>query len=598
MRTYKQGILLPLKKQLLLIIIVFLVCISIITSVTCTFYTKIHTETLQKQTTLYTSQLSVSVNEIYRTCHDIAYSLSYDQMIQNYLITETSADKYKNYNLAYNQIINLMNLSPYIKDIAVIGNSGNSATVNGDYEAYTEIIRGSDLLNKSLASYGTASIKDADCQILSIPIYHLTATDTSQIGFLFIAVDINTFFLENPVSNTDYISQCILTDSNKTKISGSPQFYSALLKHPDDTEIHMNSEHYLVTQSSIPIVGNTLYILVNKDMITASGKQIAKIHFICMFILMLIIVGIIFKLYHPLIKSLQTLTSYMKSVSSEKISNYKDGVLIQQGFLGSTEIKNISDSFNYMLLRIYKLNHTIFENHTRMYEMEINNKKTEIAFLRSQINPHFLYNTLTMICGMASIGMKQEIIDTASSLSQIFRYAIKGNEMVTLEEELKIVQSYLQIQLYRFEDRFTVNYNLPDELLPCMIPKMILQPLIENAIVHGLEPSRTQGNLEIGARKNPEKEYLVIWVFDTGIGMPDDKKDAIREALSSLHTSPHKNLPPSDCQDSIGLFNVNNRMKLYFGAEYSLTLDSEEGIGTNVQLRIPYHTSNKQKKER
>ena len=546
---------------------------------------------------LYASQLSISVNEIYRTCSNIASSLSYNQMIQNYLIADEPSEKYEDYKLAYNQITSLMELSPYLKDIAVIGNTGNMAMVNGDYRIYEALINEAETATHSLASCGLANVSNTNCQILSMPIYHLATNNTSHIGFLLLAVDVNNFFQENPVSNVDYIAGYIMADNNQNIISGNSEYYSAILRQPNSSRLSIDSARYLVNQYSMPIINNTFYILINENMITAQGNQIAVIHFAGMAILLIVITFIIFRLYTPLIRSLQTLTGYMKTISNEESANYKDGIQIDQGILGSTEIEDISDAFNHMLRRIYELNHTIFDNHTHMYEMEINNKKTEIAFLRSQINPHFLYNTLTMICGMASVGMKQEIIDTTSSLSQIFRYAIKGSEMVTLSQELDIVKSYLQIQLYRFEDRFTVHYDISDDSLPCRVPKMILQPIIENAIVHGLEPSIKQGKLEIGARINHEKNFLVIWVYDTGVGMSEEQKAQIRKSLlAPVHTSEdtimdsYKNID-SKHHDNIGLFNVNNRMQLYFGLEYSLTLDSEEGIGTNIQFRIPYQTS-------
>lgn len=596
MKIYKKRII-PLRKQLLLAVACFFAGISIITSVTCSLYTDIHTSILKTDMDLYASQLSISVTEIYRTCRNIATSLSYNQMIQNYLIADEPSEKYEDYKLAYNQITSLMELSPYLKDIAIISNNGNTAIVNGDHKSYEALIGEAEPQTHSLSSCGLASVKDTECQILSMPIYHLATNSTSHIGFLFLAVDINTFFEENPVTDADYIAGYIMADSSQNIISGNSEYYSAILRQPNDSELRIDSTTYLVNRYSMPIINNMFYILINEDMISAEGSQIAAIHFAGMAIVLIVITFIIFRLYNPLIRSLQTLTGYMKTISSEESGNYKDGIQIDQGILGSTEIEDISSAFNHMLRRIYALNRTIFDNHTHMYEMEINNKKTEIAFLRSQINPHFLYNTLTMICGMASVGMKQEIVDTASSLSQIFRYAIKGSEMVTLSQELEIVQSYLQIQLYRFEDRFTVHYDISEESLPCMIPKMILQPIIENAIVHGLEPSMKQGRLEIGARRNHEKGFLVIWVYDTGVGMSEEQKEQIRRSLQApVHTledtimESYQNID-SRHHDNIGLFNVNNRMQLYFGLEYSLTLDSEEGIGTNIQFRIPYQTS-------
>ncbi|MDY3919377.1 MAG: sensor histidine kinase, partial [Candidatus Limivivens sp.] len=276
----------------------------------------------------------------------------------------------------------------------------------------------------------------------------------------------------------------------------------------------------------------------------------------------------------------------------------KQGITIDQGPFGCVEIVNINEAFNDMLRETNQLNHTIFQTYTRMYELEMNNRKTEIAFLRSQINPHFLYNTLTSICGMASVGMTDEIVTVTNALSQIFRYSITGEDLVTVEEELKIVKSYLRIQQIRFEGRFTVRYDMSPDSYACLIPKMIIQPLVENAIVHGLEKSLKRGELLIGSGRNSDHGYLAIWIYDTGVGMSREKLEEIRNSLSRSSRlksgDAGKDLQEMDEQnhDSIGILNVNTRMTLYFGEDYSLIVDSEENVGTNIQLRIPYRTKN------
>lgn len=190
--------------------------------------------------------------------------------------------------------------------------------------------------------------------------------------------------------------------------------------------------------------------------------------------------------------------------------------------------------------------------------------------------------------------MDDKIISVTGALSRIFRYSIKGSDMVTLEEEMSIVRSYLMIQKERFEDRFTVRYEFSEDSHDCLIPKMVIQPLVENAIVHGLEKSLEPGELLIGAGRNPEHGYLAIWIFDTGVGMPESKLAELRE---SIHRSVYNktgdasaDLEDLDSQnhESIGILNVNSRMVLYYGTDYTLLIDSEEGVGTNIQIRVPY----------
>lgn len=597
MHIRQKKFLFSLKKQFLCIIVFCLACISAITALTCVAYIRLHTSVLQKNMELYSSQLSASVSEMYATCRNIAYTLSYNQILQNFLSAREPSEKYESYNLAYNQLTSMMELSSYIKDIAVLNDSGNAVAVYGAYETYSSLLDDEALSKSSLYSLGRASVERTDCQILGMPVYQLGSADTRRIGTLFLAVDIDAFFAESPAADVDYIPGYVLADSSGRIIYGDCSYYAAAADAGEDGEIRISSASYLVNRCSLPIVDSTFYMLISKDIFSASGNRIAALQLGCMGVLLLIVTLVMFQIYRPLIRSLQKLTGFMRDISSGKQKSYRDGIQIDQGLFGSTEIQEITASFNEMLLHTYELNHTIFENYTHMYEMDINNKKTEIAYLRSQINPHFLYNTLTMICGMASAGMRREIIDTTGALSSIFRYSIKGNEMVPLSEELAIVKSYLKIQTYRFEDRFTVNWQLDDQYLKCLIPKMVIQPIVENAIVHGLEPSLSPGRLVIGAGRNPEKGYLAVWIFDTGIGMEPEKLEQMRRALLvPVHASAdtimdsYRDMDVKH-HDSIGLLNVNSRMILYFGAEYSLILDSEKGVGTNVQLRIPYRTA-------
>lgn len=594
--VHGKKLLFSLKRQFLFIMIFLFVCISLITSFTCMKYISLHTRVVQQNMELYSSQLSRSVSEMYKICRNIAYTLSYNQILQDYMSTEIPSEKYAGYNLAYNQLVSMMELSPYIKDIAVINDSGNTVAVYGAYETYAALQNIQSFTDNSLHSLGRTTVENTDCQILGMPVYRLQSNTPLRIGTLFLAIDIDAFFLENPPTDTDYIHGYLLTDSTGNIIYGKRQYYDAVSSVETSDELSIGAHTYYVNQYTLPIVDSTFYMFINKDAFISAGNRIATLQLICMGLLLLAVSFVMFQIYRPLINSLQKLTHFMQEITNGKQQNYRNGIKISQGFIGSTEIQEITNAFNAMLLHTYDLNHTIFENYTHMYEMDINNKKTEIAYLRSQINPHFLYNTLTMICGMASTGMQQEIIDTASSLSAIFRYSIKGEDMVTLRDEMEIVRSYLKIQMYRFEDRFTVTYDLPEESLNCMIPKMVIQPIVENAIVHGLEPSLTPGRLVIGAGKNPDKGYLAIWIFDTGIGMKPEKLQQIRDALQvPVHISSHTIMDSysymdSKHHDSIGLLNVNSRMILYFGIDYSLILDSEEGVGTNIQLRIPYHT--------
>ncbi len=593
----KKRLLFSLKKQFSFVIALLFLCIVLITSFTCKEYIRLHTRVVRQNMELYSSQLSRSLGDMYKICRNIANTLAYNQILQNYLTVRLPSEKYSCYINAYNLLVSMMELSPYIRNITAVGTNGNFIAVYGANEAYADLEESFPSGSNSLQSLGRAIVENSDCQILGMPILRMEGNEFQQSGMLFLAVDINSFFQERSSMEIDYIPEYLLVDRAGNIIYGESACYEIVYsgqKSREGGEYYADSRAWYVNQYNLPLPDITFYMFIDRKIFTSSGRRIAILQLGCMGILLLVVGFVMFQIYRPLLKSVYKLTCFMVEITDGN-QNYKNGIPLQQGLIGYTEIQEIVDAFNAMLLHTDELNHTIIENYIRMYEMNLNNKETEIAYLRSQINPHFLYNTLTMICGMASADMKKEIIDTAGALSAIFRYSIKGEDMVPLREEIEIIQSYIKIQTYRFANRFTVTYDLSEDYCDCLIPKMVIQPIVENAIVHGLEPSLKPGTLLIGVGRNPEKGYLAIWVYDTGVGMKPEKLKKLQQNLRNPIRSADTimdfyNTMDVQHHDSIGLLNVNSRMILYFGEKFHLLLDSEEGVGTNVQIRIPYRT--------
>ena len=226
----------------------------------------------------------------------------------------------------------------------------------------------------------------------------------------------------------------------------------------------------------------------------------------------------------------------MKSIFCRKQKSNQKRCSVHQGLIGSTEINDIFNAFNEMLIKTEELNHTIFDSYTECMNWKPTTAKQKLHLLRSQINPHFLYNTLTMICGMAAGKSMTDWRDyywLQVHFPRFFDTALKGTTWFLLREELEIVKSYLRIQKERLADRFTIEYNFSDDAYDCLIPKMVIQPLVENAIVHGLEKSLKPGSILIGAGRNPRHGYLAIWIFDTGVGMPPEKLQELRNSIAA-----------------------------------------------------------------
>lgn len=236
------------------------------------------------------------------------------------------------------------------------------------------------------------------------------------------------------------------------------------------------------------------------------------------------------------------------------------------------ETVKVMDRFHYLLNKQDAIN--------------MSKKQAEYLALQNQINPHFLYNTLEAIRGDALYAGLASIAETTEALASFFRYTITdvGN-LVTLEDELENIENYFTIQQYRFGDKFKLTINYPDneDILLNQVPKLTLQPIIENAIFHGLEGKSQGGNIFISIEST--RKNLFISVKDDGLGIPSEVLTKINDSLERVAVS----YVNSDKRKSggIALKNVCRRIKLIFGDEYGVHVYSTVNVGTDVRLTLP-----------
>ncbi len=221
------------------------------------------------------------------------------------------------------------------------------------------------------------------------------------------------------------------------------------------------------------------------------------------------------------------------------------------------------------------------------YERKILSKQIDMATLQGQINPHFLYNVLECIRGQASLYDVPEIADTTEALSKFFRYSINTkSDTVTIQEELENVKNYMRIQQFRFKNRFSLEivYDEADEdILYAQIPKLCLQPIVENSIVHGFAHNAEDNRIRIEIIHT--KKHVSIQVSDNGCGMNQKELEALKERV---YGSSGPRQETGSAHSGIALFNVNRRLQLYFGEEYGIVITSIEKMGTDFEIHIPY----------
>lgn len=233
---------------------------------------------------------------------------------------------------------------------------------------------------------------------------------------------------------------------------------------------------------------------------------------------------------------------------------------------GLMELRALSESFGHMVLKIQQLV-------ARVRSEEINLRKTELRALQAQINPHFLYNTLDSISWMCERGKNAEAVRMVNALARLFRISIsRGHELIPIRSELQHAESYLQIQSYRYKNQFRYVFDVEEGCLDYLCNKITLQPIIENAIYHGINGLVDQGEIRVGVGFRGED--ILFTVEDNGAGMDQEQ---IRAVMSKERSD----------RAGIGVKNVDDRLKIYFGPRYGIAIESAPDEGTRVHILMP-----------
>lgn len=250
---------------------------------------------------------------------------------------------------------------------------------------------------------------------------------------------------------------------------------------------------------------------------------------------------------------------------------------IKESMEGRDEISDSYNDFYKMVISIKKLINEVYVQELEQKKLIVEQKDAQFKMLASQINPHFLYNTLETIRMRAFCNGDKELATIVKKLGKIMRRNLEvTNNVVSLKSEIEMIEGYLDIQSLRFQGKVKYNFNVEIKVEEYEILPLLLQPIVENAFKHGLEASTSMGEITISIYD--EVGYLIIEVSDNGVGIEKEKLDFINEKLKNYKNSTSK---------SIGISNVNERIKMFYGEEYGLYIMSNEGVGTKVIILLP-----------
>ncbi len=298
------------------------------------------------------------------------------------------------------------------------------------------------------------------------------------------------------------------------------------------------------------------------DELLSRSEEIQKLYIVLAVCLIAVATVISMILSAAITKPITKLRSTMKQVEQGNLETQ------MQFPRAGNEIRDLIASFNVMVGQIKEL---IQKNKEEQDEK----RKSEFKALQAQINPHFLYNTLDSIIWMAESAKNKEVISMTSALSKLLRKSISNQkEIVIVAEEIEYVSEYLKIQQMRYHDKLEYEINVEDEVMHCSIAKLVLQPLVENAIYHGIKSKEGKGRITITG--SIEGEEAILRIHDNGIGMDANTLAHIFDGNKG------------DSISKVGVRNVNSRLKLYYGEGYGLSYNSSVGHGTYVTVMVPY----------
>ncbi|MEA4889369.1 MAG: sensor histidine kinase [Clostridiaceae bacterium] len=585
---------LSIKLQLLILEIITLVVMVLVIVLNYALAAQILNQNNKNYSTEYFAQAKRNVSDNCNLLSAMLTNAAYNSNVQKFLKSTSPSETYVNFSNVDALINSLQALkSDSIIDFAIVGNNGNRYFQNGLNPSALALLE--SLPQHGLLNYYTGRVEltyrgiKKNCFVLVSTIYAIEATiiKKEEIGLAAIVVDADLFSFSQDQNDTQSDTQFYLLDRNNVPYASvNPSLPNNItvqlsnLPHQESgsEKITAGGVVYVVNYETVaPVGGRIVSIIAEKDLLK-DILWIRKLAFVIVGITLILMLLPYAVIVNNILTPLNKFLYFMQDIKSGSLAELKKRIYVT----GYSEMEIMSREFNHMLDEIAELTTSLVRTNTQLYQTELAKKRSEIAYLKSQINPHFLYNTLETMIGAAYQENAPETARMIKALVVIFRYSVKGKDFVQLAEEVDIIKSYIVIQQIRFAGKFTVKYQFEPETLACMIPKVILQPLVENAIFYGLETKMEPGNLWIGSRLD-EQGDLGLWVHDDGLGIANDQLQEIRDTLSPDEYDQARDHPAQ----GIGIANVHERIRLIYGKNYGLTIDSEPNRGTWVRIRLP-----------
>lgn len=556
------------------IIIVFVVCSALITSFLLFYKMTENRYAVESEATVQRlfQQEKEALTQFEQKFDNIFSLITSNDSTVGYLSAEDFAE-YTGRRYQIDQLAgNLIKMNMGIKSIVLYNNSGIMIGMVGSVFFPKE----STSMGEEYGGFSNR-LMDEDDNVqytyfhVESPVYNEEGTSWSRIGSIGLLVgteNLQEIVDVLAVSNGGYAA---VLDREKQPLvwAGEENGYGPIIENGD------TDDTCLIYRYTSPETGWELINIVPRSTFMGYPEDVQRITLSTYGIIFAALVLLCFLIYSRVIRPIRRQMDFVVGYTRDTRQRIE--------VVENNEFGELARRINQMLDELEALNHQVIEGERKLLQMEYAKKQTEMIAYKSQINPHFMYNTLECIRGMALYKGEKEIARLTGSLSKLFRYNVKGKELVTIREVAKNLREYAMIIDYRFMGKFQVQITLQNEALALRyIPKMLVQPLLENAVLHGLEPNLRKGTVRVFFSEG-DCGGIRIDVEDDGCGIEEEMLEKIRTQMNTYD----EDQAFENMQHGIGISNVYRRMRLFYGAQASFDIYSIKGEGTRIVMCLP-----------
>lgn len=526
-------------------------------------------------------QVDKTLRHVLNQAEDVSTYLAYDStIIENFMAIDDSFEMYKLKNYVDDIFSTTIRTNTDILDIVLLRRDGGQPYYSGQagkvaYKALDSLrsrVASGEKLNGILYLGQMGSLKESYLAYATPAVYMSTGSRKGEfLGCVVVLLKADA--LPRIIEDVSLTmgSEFYVVDRYNIVVSNGGT--TVKYKTYQDIKLDIKKRNVLVVEKEIGSTGLRIIAKIDQDGYIAEYSFFKSFTFLFAVIMLVLLggLGLIFNI---------NITVPVSRLNAEIENVTNDGIKkrIKMSYKG--EIGSIASKINNMLDSHEVVSTRIIHTQQRLYEVELIKKQTELYALENQINPHFLFNTLQTICGIALEKNMLVIVEAASAMADIFKYSLKSGDKVTVRQEADIVVKYLKIVSLRFNSLINWEIDIPPEILEMKVMKMFLQPMVENAVYHGLERSKG-GTLWISAKI--DSGVLIFYLEDNGIGVEQETLRHLQNILGNLRELEAE----GRCHKRIGIANVALRIKLLYGEEYGINIENRDRGGTLVAIRLP-----------